>query len=1143
MGIDARTLLIATATDAAVGLVCVLSMAALRAGAPLLASRLYTPRLEKPARFAPPPPGVPDPSWPAPPPLPIQPWRWAAALLRLDSATVAASAGADAAAFASLTLGFGLRLSVLLCFLCVPTLVPVNYLGGALPWAHAAGGGGRGGGVGGTGNNSSHNTTTSTNSGFSYFTDLDRLSLSNVEQGSPLMWAHLLAVYAVTLVTLWLLQTHSGAAAKLRVRALAAARPGAAVAARTVLVTDVPGLPYGTVAQRLGATTISRVAKQVGAALRGAQHGRRRSGVGGGEGEAQNQQHVPLLLSPPSFHVRLDELEEEVRRELDPSVEGSSPLAASGVGGIWGRAQAALRANGGDVEEMVRAEFERAYAGSGALPPSGNSNSLPGVVVAVHAVRRWPAAAAASAARLAAASQALAEAAQRRARQVERYWEAREAWVAIEAGGSVAEEEQAAAPSALRRSPPPPPQLARAAPAISPASSLASPEATAWLVLQSASSSPLDAVEGGAAWLRELRRRHEALVAAASAAASAAGGTTTTTSDNTQNLLEQLPAAFVTFRTRWTAAVAATALHSRAAGGAAAWQVRPAPEPDDVLWGGAAISVAAEAAEAAAGAGAGGVAVTTGDEGDDDDDDEGGEQGRGGGAGPSSPFPPSSNTTNHRAARTAAALADRAAAQAGAAKAAAAAAAAAASDPTSPQRLALREWERRARSFLLAACLLALGAFYTVPVGALQALLEVDALEKDFPFVRALLALPGIRPLLVAVLPGLALRLFIVALPAVLAALIRRAGGAAGMSEVDFAVARAYFGFQVWLVFFASFAAGSALAQARAMAASPERALRALGGAAPQTAGFFCSYLALQALLVRPLVLFRPWDAAALAIRTAVRGRVVGSDGDGGGGGGGNGNNKARTTAAAHRRPQTPDAVVGQGVGWQLQSRPYGAVLPNSTMAVLLAVAFAPVAPVLLPFAALFFGAALLTERHLAVYVVRRPFESGGRLWRHVRVQVVVALYVMQALALGLLLVKRFAYAPLVLPATLIVAAAAGSGGGGGGGGVGGFGGGGGSGGSGGGGHCWDTLSLEDARALDAAEARRDARGGVAEDARVERIRRAAAAYRSPPRLVDEQGVERLLALAEAVGKEAAEAERQARADVEAWRVQRERRG
>jgi hypothetical protein len=1127
MAIDARTLLIATGTDAAVGLLCILCMAALRAGCPLLAGRLYTPRLETPAPFAPPPPGVPDPSWPSPPQLPVNPWRWALTLLRLDSATVAASAGADAAAFASLTLGFGLRLSLLLCALCVPTLVPVNLFGGALPWPTGGGGaggekggGGRhrqpgGGGGGGGAPLPPDSPPFDENNALSYFSDLDRLSLANVEQGSQLMWFHLLAVYAVTFLTLWLLQTHSAAAARLRVRALAAARPGAAVAARTVLVTDVPGLPYGTLAQRAhslvtGGGALSRVAARAAAAVGRAERGRneaagssgarRRRHRRAGSPSSLSPERLPLLR-PSSFHERLDEVAEEVREELDPELavagagdeEQAAAVATTSAAapieplppppsgrGIWARAEAALRANGGDVEELVRAEFERAYgpglaAGGGGTTATATTTTppTPTVVVAVHAVRRWPAAAAFSAARLATASQALADAVERRARQVERYWAARGRW-----------EESRTRGGAAGAAPTPPPRLPRAPAALSPALPLTSPEAAAWLVSQfGIGAGGADAVAGGAAWVRELRRRHEA-AQSGGGGSTAAAATTTKDDDDAENdeQQHQLPAAFVTFRTRWTAAVAATALHSRAAGGAAAWQVRPAPEPDDVLWGGAAISAAAEASSSAAEAVAGQPTTTT---------------------------------------TTLTLVASRAAALGGAAMAAAAAASAAGADPTAPQRLALREWERRLRSVLLAAALLALGAFYTVPVGALQALLEVDALEKDFPWLRALLALPGVRPLLVAVLPGLALRLFIVALPAILAALIRRAGGAASLSEVDFAVARAYFGFQVWLVFFASFAAGSALAQARAMAASPERALRALGGAAPQTAGFFCSYLALQALLVRPLVLFRPWDALALALRTAVVG-----------GKGGNGAAAARPTTPP-TTPSSADAVVGQGVGWQLQPRPYGAVLPNATMAVLLAVAFAPVAPVLLPFSALFFGAASLTERHLAVYVVRRPFESGGRLWRHVRVQVVAALYVMQALALGLLLVKRFSYAFLVLPAPLIVAAATSPA-------PGSSAGGGGFAGAGGGG--WDTLSLEDARALDAAEARRDAVRGVAEEERVGRIREAAAAYRSPPKLVDYRAVEELLELSGRVQEEVEAAESTAGEDAAAWRRQRERR-
>jgi hypothetical protein len=77
--------------------------------------------------------------------------------------------------------------------------------------------------------------------------------------------------------------------------------------------------------------------------------------------------------------------------------------------------------------------------------------------------------------------------------------------------------------------------------------------------------------------------------------------------------------------------------------------------------------------------------------------------------------------------------------------------------------------------------------------------LQLDRLEKT-PVIKDIIAIPVVRSILLGVLPGLALRLFVLLLPILLYALNNHAGYFA-ISDVDFAVSTQYFVVQVSALF------------------------------------------------------------------------------------------------------------------------------------------------------------------------------------------------------------------------------------------------------------------------------------------------------------------------------------------------------
>ncbi|GFH11077.1 RSN1_7TM domain-containing protein, partial [Haematococcus lacustris] len=149
--------------------------------------------------------------------------------------------------------------------------------------------------------------------------------------------------------------------------------------------------------------------------------------------------------------------------------------------------------------------------------------------------------------------------------------------------------------------------------------------------------------------------------------------------------------------------------------------------------------------------------------------------------------------------------------------------------------------------------------------------------------------------------------------------------------------------------------------------------LTVLGTGAPQVASFFITYVIFNALVVKPIMLLRPWGLLIFCIR--------------------------------YRLAATPRARCRL---WALQEMPFGPLLPNHTIIVLLTLVFACVHPLVTPAGLLYFTVNQLLERYQQVYVWRRSYESGGKLWRQAVLQVMVGLYMAQITMLGLLGIKRF---------------------------------------------------------------------------------------------------------------------------------------
>jgi len=94
-----------------------------------------------------------------------------------------------------------------------------------------------------------------------YFTDLDKTTMTNVPSKSPRLWAHCILTWVVTLVALWQFWRYCKIALRLRMIHLLTAPPGADT--HTVLCTDVPGVPFGTIPNRIDGTLLKLIPRSV----------------------------------------------------------------------------------------------------------------------------------------------------------------------------------------------------------------------------------------------------------------------------------------------------------------------------------------------------------------------------------------------------------------------------------------------------------------------------------------------------------------------------------------------------------------------------------------------------------------------------------------------------------------------------------------------------------------------------------------------------------------------------------------------------------------------------------------------------------------------------------------------------------------
>ncbi|KAK9699000.1 hypothetical protein RND81_08G146700 [Saponaria officinalis] len=303
------------------------------------------------------------------------------------------------------------------------------------------------------------------------------------------------------------------------------------------------------------------------------------------------------------------------------------------------------------------------------------------------------------------------------------------------------------------------------------------------------------------------------------------------------------------------------------------------------------------------------------------------------------------------------------------------------------QNLAIPFVSITVRKFVIGIAVFALVFFYMIPIAFVQSLANLEALEKVVPFLRPVIEMKFVKSLLQGFLPGLALKIFLYVLPAILMVMSKIEGYVA-WSKLERRAADKYYYFMLVNVFLGSLVTGTALGQLHAfLHQSPTQIPRNIGVTIPMKATFFITYImvdgwagiASEILRLKPLIIFH------LKNMFLVK------------------------TERDRDRAMNPGSIN------------FPETLPSLQLYFLLGLVYAVVTPILLPFIIVFFLLAFLVYRHQIINVYNQRYESAGGFWPHVHTRIIASLLISQFLLMGLLSTKKAANStPLLIVLPLV---------------------------------------------------------------------------------------------------------------------------
>ena len=289
--------------------------------------------------------------------------------------------------------------------------------------------------------------------------------------------------------------------------------------------------------------------------------------------------------------------------------------------------------------------------------------------------------------------------------------------------------------------------------------------------------------------------------------------------------------------------------------------------------------------------------------------------------------------------------------------------------------LRIRKRERDIRATTYTVAFWVLMAFYMIPVTAVQVLLSSDSL------VGFLQTIPIANALLTGIIPGLALRIFIILLPIIISAMLLKIRGVISSSELDGRLVSGMYIFEFITVFLGSFIAGTFANQFQQILDDPGSIVQVFGTAAPQVGLFFMSYILTIACWEVPLGIV---DAVGLILYHAKL--------------------KLASTTRSKNKVNAASSSFG-----------YGASVPDDGIIFLLGMSFCIATPLVAPCALVYFCVRYVVNRHNIAYKCTPDYEAGGSFWLNAFNEYVCGLVAMQLIMIFILAIKESIGPPIIV--------------------------------------------------------------------------------------------------------------------------------
>ncbi|KAG5561321.1 hypothetical protein RHGRI_004372 [Rhododendron griersonianum] len=306
------------------------------------------------------------------------------------------------------------------------------------------------------------------------------------------------------------------------------------------------------------------------------------------------------------------------------------------------------------------------------------------------------------------------------------------------------------------------------------------------------------------------------------------------------------------------------------------------------------------------------------------------------------------------------------------------------------QNLAIPYVQLTIKRLIIAVAFFFLTFFFMIPIAFVQSLANIEGIEKRFSFLKVIIEVPFIKSLIVGVLPGLALKLFLMFLPAILM-LMSKFEGFISISSLERRSASRFYIFSFVNVFLGSIIAGTAFEQLNSfIKQSANQIPKTIGVAIPMKATFFITYIMVdgwagiagEILRLKPLIFYH-----------------------------------LKNFFLVKTEKDREEAMDPGSLGFNTGE-------PQIQLYFLLGLVYAVVTPLLLPFILVFFGFAYLVFRHQIINVYNQEYESGAAFWPDVHGRVITALVISQVLLMGLIGTKEAAQsAPFLIALPILTIA------------------------------------------------------------------------------------------------------------------------